>query len=551
MNEKIEQTANAPQRPRAHGVLRGLETTSRSSLFEGRFGRMFRSLPAADFPDAALDKLADAMTAEAEADDDNKPTAEIETIVDAEENQGSGRVPAIAAGFTYLGQFIDHDITFDPMSSLIKQNDPNHLTDFRTPRFDLDSVYGRGPDDQPYLYEDGGKLFKLGRKLTGVDPGFDGNIRDLPRHKSSSGTARALIGDPRNDENVIVSQLHAVMLRFHNSLVEKWKDRSFEEIQQSVRWHYQWVVLHDFLPKIVGWDTIYAILPHLNPKNGTPQNRPSIYDAKPDLRFYHWHNEPFIPVEFSVAAYRFGHSMIRPVYRLNESFGVKNPTEADPINGRQFIFTPSNTDQGLNGFREYPENFGIDWRLYFDFGIKKQPKTGVSRIQPAYKVDSSLVNPLALLPEFVQKGDPFPSLAQRNLRRGKAMGLPSGQDVACYMGVKPLEDFELKVGKATKEDSKKNKAIDEVHASFKKKAPLWFYILSEAQQAYNNKRTNDDTPTRLGEVGGRIVAEVFIGLLLGDSHSFLSQSPCWTPELKKEGEHFGMAELIKQAMEHG
>jgi len=540
------------QRPRFHGILRGLESTLESSLFQGRFGRMFRPLPAAQFPEADLDALADEMTAKQETDPvTGQPTAEIETEIDAEENQGQEKefknVPAVPAGFTYLGQFIDHDLTFDPMSSLQKQNDPDQLTDFRTPRFDLDSLYGRGPDDQPYLYEDDGKHFKLGSLLTGAES-FDRNVRDLPRHESSAGTARALIGDPRNDENVIVAQLHSTMLRFHNSLVDLWPHFSFEEVQRQVRWHYQYVVLHDFLPKIVGQEMIYKVLPHLDPKN--VKEKKTIYDAKPDLRFFHWHRTPFIPVEFSVAAYRFGHSMIRPLYRLNKNFGVNPPKTSDPINGRQSIFTPTDTEQGLNGFRKIPVNFAIDWSLYFNMGIKGQPRKGVERIQPAYKIDTSLVNPLALLPEFVRKQDKFTSLARRNLRRGLTMGLPSGQDVACFMGLTALDDDKLRIGKATAEEGSKNTLITDpkFHGSFNKKAPLWYYILAEAQQAYNDKKTKDDTPTRLGEVGGRIVAEVFIGLLLGDTHSFLSQSPGWTPVLKKSDGKFGMADLIKQAM---
>src|SRR5262249_55431914 len=191
-------------RPQHHGVMRGLDSTSGSPMFEGRFGRIFRSLHAAKFFPEDLEALGEEMTAVPE--DDVTP----ETQVDAEESS------VISAGFTYLGQFIDHDITFDPMSSLQKQNDPNQLVDFRTPRFDLDSVYGRGPSDQPYLYEDDGRHFKLGRRLTGAES-FDPNVRDLPRHKSETSRARALIGDPRNDENVIVAQLHATFLRFHNS----------------------------------------------------------------------------------------------------------------------------------------------------------------------------------------------------------------------------------------------------------------------------------------------------------------------------------------------
>src|SRR6185369_6730081 len=139
-------------RPAAHGGgVRGDNTPAQSALFEGRFGRLFRSLPPAEWPKDALLALGLKMTADPEADEKNPklPAAAVETndrIQDDEENAG------IPAGYTYLGQFIDHDITFDPASSLQQQNDPNALVDFRTPRLDLDSVYGRGPDDQPYMY---------------------------------------------------------------------------------------------------------------------------------------------------------------------------------------------------------------------------------------------------------------------------------------------------------------------------------------------------------------------------------------------------------------
>jgi hypothetical protein len=512
--------AQETARPLHHGVMRGLDSTLESPMFEGRFGRMFRSLPAAKFFPEDLDALAEEMTAVPE--DEVTP----ETEEDAEESS------VISAGMTYLGQFIDHDITFDPMSSLQKQNDPNQLVDFRTPRFDLDSLYGRGPADQPYLYEDDGRRFKLGRRLTGAES-FDANARDLPRHKSETSRPRALIGDPRNDENVIVAQLHAIFLRFHNSMVEfLGPNVSFEEIQRQVRWHYQWVALHDFLPTIVGLDMVHSILPHL-------KNRKPIHEAKPNLRFYRWRNEPFIPVEFSVAAYRFGHSMIRPQYRLNLTLLTGGPQN----DGRFAIFTPTDTNQGLNGFREFPSVWAIDWSLYFDTG-NNPPKLGIQRVQPAYKIDSSLVDPLGQLPATEAPG--IASLAKRNLLRGLRLGLPSGQDVARQMGIKPIPDEKLRVGKATEEDSPENQPITEFGDSFKGRAPLWFYILAEAQQQFKD----DHTPIRLGPVGGRIVAEVFIGLLLGDSHSFLRQAPDWTPEpsfLNKD-KKFGMAELIKQAI---
>ncbi|HEV7621387.1 MAG TPA: peroxidase family protein, partial [Flavisolibacter sp.] len=287
---------------REHGILRGLEATRRSSTSEGRFGRIFRTLPKANFTDEALKKLADAMCAEGGPDtpETNKPR-------DDEENTG------ISSGYTYLGQFIDHDITFDPASSLQKENDPDALEDFRTPRFDLDNIYGRGPDDQPYLYESNGRKFVLSsRMLTGS--GFDSNVRDLPRNQpnqSDTGAEkRAIIGDPRNDENVIVSQLQAMFLRFHNRMVDLMPNADFCDIQRMVRWHYQYVVINDFLPTILGEETMKKIFPHLAKKTSLSAN-------KPEPEYYKWHNQPFMPVEFSVAAYRFGHSMIRPIYRLN------------------------------------------------------------------------------------------------------------------------------------------------------------------------------------------------------------------------------------------
>src|SRR4051812_48439823 len=177
---------------------------------------MFRDLPPATWPQAALRELGLRMTSKPEHDGKNRPVAARETdrvLQDPEENAG------ISAGYTYLGQFIDHDITFDPASSLQKLNDPDALVDFRTPRLDLDCLYGRGPDDQPYMYD--GPRFRLGRPLLELDQ--PSKRRDLPRYDDIEDTKRpkrALIGDKRNDENVIVSQLHASMLQFHNKLVD-------------------------------------------------------------------------------------------------------------------------------------------------------------------------------------------------------------------------------------------------------------------------------------------------------------------------------------------
>jgi hypothetical protein len=492
-----------------HGGVRGADLSRRSSQFEGRFGRMFRTLPAAEFDPGALAELARHMVADPDA-----PTPE--TRADDEEN------PGISAGYTYLGQFIDHDLTFDPASSLQRQDDPDGLIDYRTPRFDLDCLYGRGPDDQPYLYRSDGLHMLLGAELHGnlSDPG----ARDLPRNAPAPNEpARATIGDPRNDENVIVSQLQSTMIRFHNRVVDYLIKRdgatTFEDAQRTVRWHYQWVVLHDFLPTILGEDTWHAILPH------TANNTDPLTDP-PRLNFYRPQKEGFIPIEFSAAAYRFGHSMVRPIYRINET--------AD----RLPIFSADGTS--LAGFGAMRSDLAIDWRLFFK--MNGAPELGPKRVQPAYKIDTSVVNPLGALPASVVSDDPH-SLAARNLLRGLRMGLPSGQDVARYMGFEPLADQDLKVGKATEADFKNNPNITDF-GDFAGNAPLWFYVLAEAQQQFQD----NTTPIHLGPVGGRIVGEVIVGLMLADSHSYLRQQPRWKPLADfSTGGRFHMADLLRQA----
>jgi Animal haem peroxidase len=470
-----------------HGEIRGLSLSRRSTQFEGRFGRMFRTLPPAQFDEDILNKLGAAMTAEFEAQ--QTP----ETEVDDEENSG------ISAGYTYFGQFIDHDLTFDPASSLQRQDDPDGLTDYRTPRFDLDNVYGRGPNDQPYLYRNDGLHMLLGVPLTGN--ANDSRARGVPRNTPESGEPqRALIGDPRNDENVIVSQLQASMLRFHNTMVEELKTKDFELAQRMVRWHYQWVVLHDFLPTIIGQPMVDEILGEVKPGNAA-SSRP------PQLKFYKIEKEPFMPVEFSVAAYRFGHSMIRPIYRLNQTID------------RLPIFDL--TKPSLVGFRQFPTNWAIEWDLFFKMG--DAPPLGPKRVQPAYKIDTSLVNPLGNLPPSIAV-DPS-SLPQRNLLRGFRMQLPSGQSVARAMSVDVIPDANLHVGKANESDTPTNKLLIDISKKFADNAPLWYYVLAEAQQQF----MNNQTPLRLGPVGGRIVGEVFVGLMLADSHSYLRQHPHFQP----------------------
>lgn len=542
--------------PSGHGGgIRGDTMRRSSSLFEGRFGRMFRSLPAATWPEVALRTLGDAMIAEPEraTDDQTRPAASPETadtLQDDEENAG------ITAGYTYLGQFIDHDISFDPASSLQQQNDPDGLVDFRTPRLDLDCLYGRGPDDQPYMYADA-RTFRLGRPLFELDR--PSRRRDLPRFEDPQdphGPKRALIGDKRNDENVIVSQLHATMLQFHNKLAALDPAASFAEVQQRVRWHYQWIVVNDYLPRICGAETVDAIMPNRH------QDRP-VWEKAPKLAFYNWRNEPFMPIEFSAAAYRFGHSMVRPIYRLNTLLhGGDDPLAATAVEetrgvaGRFFIFAGVQS-RGLNGFDAFPRQWAIDWSLFFDID-GSGGKGGAARAQPAYKIDTSLVNPLGFLPEFSmtvpaappltvdqlqakpkhRQHDPA-NLATRNLLRGMSMALPSGQAVAAAMGLPIVPDERLWVGKAIVGDLEKSPTLVGLHESFRGSAPLWYYVLAEAQSEWLARAAAPQgrgaaEPIRLGAVGARIVAETLIGLLAADGHSVLRQAPNWQPKVGTE-----------------
>ncbi|HEX2049898.1 MAG TPA: heme peroxidase family protein [Actinomycetota bacterium] len=461
---------------------RGLAATPRSFSTEGRFGRLFRTLPPFRPPDRLLIELGSPGGA-------------------MEESRGRLDNPDVAAGFTYLGQFVDHDITFDPVSSFDRRNDPDALVDFRTPRFDLDSVYGSGPAVSPHLYDrnDPDKLL-VGRN--------DAGDLDLPRNRQQT----ALVGDPRNDENVLVSQMHVAFLKFHNALVEALRDdgefrrreklpgeSTFATAQRLARWHYQWLVVDDFLPAITGRDAVDAILDR------------STEPWTIDTEFYDPVDTAFIPVEFSVAAYRFGHSMIRPVYDLNAGI-----TDVG-IFGRR--------DQPLShlgGNRELPAGWQIEWPLFFKFP-RRTP-------QASRKIDARIAAPLMNLPDTVvpapERADhpERKSLAVRNLLRGKALGLPSGQAVASRMGATPIPNADL--------------GLDD--AGWDEGAPLWFYVLKEAGAAGG---------ARLGDVGGRIVCEVLLGILDVDRSSFVHRTPAWEPRppVARRAGGFGLVDFLRFA----
>jgi hypothetical protein len=489
----------------------------------GRFTRLFPDLIGAGFAQTDLELLAHAMTVQQE-----EPEQEAED--DPEEN------PGVPAAYTYLGQFVDHDLTFDPISHLretLSAAQLEELVDFRTPRFDLDNLYGRGPDDQPYMYDDDGIHLLPGERMSG-DP-FDPGAVDLPRGPSG----RALIGDPRNDENRIVAQLHAIFLRFHNEVADrlgrKKKNVSFKEVRDQVRWHYQWVLVNDFLRKILQQQTYDSVF----------SNRYSPVTTIPRLRE---NDLELMPVEFSVAAYRFGHSMIRPQYRLNSM--IERPI---PI----FSDHPDDFTADLGGFRPIPPGWAIDWRFFINLGHDAGPAAGgpqsstdAPKQQLSYKIDTSLVHPLGNLPSRIAK-DPS-NLALRNLMRGATFELPSGQQVARALGMEPLTDSQLVIGKAIVQNPEPP-SITDVAPGLAGNAPLWAYVLSEAQvMSWRNHSAGpvtNVTPIRLGPVGGRLVAEVFASLLRGDRTSYLYAKPRFEPVADfAPGGTFGLAELINVAL---
>jgi hypothetical protein len=455
---------------------------------EDRFGRMFPDLPPFAQPSNKLSQaLLEIGKPGGIMDANDKlsagPTA---LIVDATLNVNNPNNTLHTAGTTFMGQFMDHDVTFDLTSRLGVPTPPERSPNTRDPAFDLDSVYGGGPIADRELYEPVAR----GRFSTKFKVESGGLFEDLPRVGS-----RASVADPRNDENIVIAGMHAAFLLFHNKLVDLMTRNSIrlvstagarndpEEIFRRARrlttWHYQWMILNEFLPLFVGQPLVNDIL-----RNGRKFYRSQITQ---------------IPVEFQGAAYRFGHSMVRPSYRANFTSLDGQPFFA-------FIFDPTqennpDPDDMRGGFRARRRFIG--WQTFFDFAD--------GNMRPNKLIDAKISTPLFDLPlAAIASGDPPTSLPQRNLLRQVTWELPSGQSIAKRMRVpalsgndlSELKDFGLNLHEAT---------------------PLWYYILKEAEVMENG--------ARLGPVGGRIVGEVIIGLLQLDRNSFLADEPNWKPVL--------------------
>jgi hypothetical protein len=426
---------------------------------------MFKRLRAFSPPDALLLALA------AQMNDGKAPLSDVKDSDVAFDNL------SIPAGYIYLGQFIDHDMTLDKTPLTQQQQDPRAMINYDTPRFDLGSVYGKGPAGSPELYDPA----RPGYLLVGQHDA----LVDLPRDDVGA----AYLGDPRNDENLIVAQLHVAFLRLHNKLRDQGK--TFEEAQQLIRWHYQWLIVNDYLPRIVGRDVVDRLLRRGG--TGPIEFLGRFYTPRDRQR-------PYMPIEYSGAAFRFGHSMIRAEYEMQDGHTV-------PIFGRDGY-------EDLRGSRAIPHDLWADWNYFFDIpGMHTPDDRNMSR-----KIDTQLSLPLSTLPPTVvaPSAGAIISLAERNLLRGKRLGLPSGQDVATAMGLRPLTNQQL--GLTGRDWQRQGKA------------PLWYYILKEAELLGGS---------RLGPVGGTIVAEVILGVMACDRGSYFATNPSFSP-----GQGYAMGDFL-------
>ena len=361
------------------------------------------------------------------------------------------------SGLTYAGQFIDHDLTLDLVPQPDTFIDPTTINNFETFRFDLSSLYGGGPHVSPQLYEPDGAHFLI------QEVNVNG-VRDLPRNPDGT----AILVEHRNDENEIISQIHTLFLKFHNAVVDQ-LGLGFEDARATVVQYYQWFVLHEFLPEIVGQDVVDGMLGGTIPRFYKPGNP----------------HRCMTPVEWSTAAYRFGHSMVRLAYQVTTQ------------TGKIQVFNAAGND--LHGGRPLPFGRQIDFGQFLT-QLRRAENDDAHFNFPRF-IDTLISKSLFALPIGGQSGAEATgsnTLPFRNLVRGFFYGTSSGQDVAAAMGVPVIAPTD---------------AVDPaIVPGFETATPLWYYILKESELQGSKK---------LGTVGGRIVTDVFLGLLKADKDGLL------------------------------
>jgi hypothetical protein len=302
-------------------------------------------------------------------------------------------------------------------------------------------------------------------------------VHNLLNPALSSNTA--IIGDPRNDENLIIVQFHQTMLRFHNQVVDMlllagFAGDIFVEAKKIVTQHYQWAVVNDYLKRVCGTAAVTSALSGVTAAIGSAF---------------------CMPVEFSVAAYRFGHSQIRNNYWINFNFPGATLSQVFQFNRNPNLPILS--------------NWVVDFNAFFNTGVT------VPINNKARKIDSVLANGL----ESIPGGSGIMAiLATRNLRRALALGLPSGQGMAGAFGIAPLTPAQLTQGLPAAEVA----VLNSSGGILLQKTPLWYYVLREAAVLGGGNQ--------LGPVGAKIVADTFVKMLKRDANSYLNAAS-FTPIL--------------------
>lgn len=441
----------------------------------------------------------------------------------------------IPAGFTYLGQFIDHDLTFDKTNVMLGANvSPAQMLQARSPSLDLDSLYGGGPGDpeSAKFYAADGIHLKMGKTMAEGIPAKQGF--DLPRGLGNSAAKKrkAVIPDPRNDENLAVAQTHLAMIRFHNRVVDTLPaavpaSQRFDTAREIVTKHYQWMIRTDYLPRVCAPGVV---------SNVFNQGRKAFeVNATPT-------DVPTMPLEFSVAAFRLGHSMIRRAYNWNGIFDDGSGTLG-------LLFTFSATGGDLAGGKRLPSSWIADWRRLYDFKDAGKPGLAVpaGKFNRAMRLDTNLVNVLRELPPESFGGpagmaanNPARNLAHRNLVRAKMVKLATGQQMATFLKAKGVNL--TKLTKAQIRDGSGGASLDGLNGAqrdaFLKNTPLWFYILREAEFGGG----------RLKGVGARIVVETMHRAMQGSTHSIV-RDPAFKPTLGPNNNTFRMVDLLLFAFE--
>ena len=284
--------------------------------------------------------------------------ASLAALADAMLEPGGGVDTTHGALYTYFGQFVDHDVTLDlepqptadfSFAKATKRSpllDPGGsvVSDYESKKLNLSQIYGGGPSVSPQLYASDGLHFLVPANTNGVI--------DLPRRADGS----AIIVETRNDENQILSQLHVAMLLFHNHVVDALKIKNFARAQRTVIQYYQYALLHDFMPVMFG----QSVIDQLNVGNH------KVYDPGADAA------RPIMPIEFSVAAYRFGHSLVRNAYSMNPVISPNNKNARNtlfagvggatgPAGGTGVPLTPVGD---LHGGYPLTLDHQIDWRNF-------------------------------------------------------------------------------------------------------------------------------------------------------------------------------------------